>query len=296
MGNRKLTSGLKSRAKRLIRLIAAVAAVGLGGSSAMAAYTPFTPTNAGFGELSSLQIVQQVYGLSFSVVGNNFEDTTNLTGGILVRVNDTTGSNPGGPLNILAGQMGNNDQVYTDGVAAATARARFAGKNQDFGYVLGATGGTFQNLFSVTAGFLDTNAAGSGPSSLTDFRSFFMPGDTPTWRFARRDLLTGVQTTAEADNGNVDHVLTYKYYANKQDYGDGEVNDQLGQFSYVLFFEDRPDSLVPVSDRDFNDLVVEITPTAQGNFAPIPAPVSASAVGLLSLAVMKFRRSRRQSA
>ena len=164
-----------------------------------------------------------------------------------------------------------NDQVWHDGIANLNARARYAGYSQNFGYYQGAdgpgTGFTSGTLVSVdTNPFLGTGES-FGPTNIVG-----------EWRWGR----TGTTTNSSLDGENVDgldHMVTYQIT------GAGLLD--LGYAAdatvWLLFWDDQD---FPDTDRDFNDLTVEIVAVAMS--VPLPAPLAIAGVGLFG--VMLRRR------
>src|SRR5690606_5804547 len=145
-------------------------------------------------------------------------------------------------------------------IVVAGAQARFAAFEQlAVGYSLGADGGAFQSLFNVGgSGFNVSGSSSTVDLSGTDFR----------WKLLGEN---GSFSSKDSENvDGLDHLVTYRI--------DG-LND--GATTWLLFWEDlNLDGADNVdgspSDRDFNDLVVEI------KTVPIPLPMAAvSGLGML---------------
>ena len=194
-------------------------------------------TTGSSGEVSTLEIFQNIYGASLA--GDNWCGTVYTDGTITAtRVQDFNDpySQPGAPgddLYLLSSILMSTatDQTWVDGIATATARARFASNKQKFGYDDG-TG--YHQIIDIKkeAGFIDEP---SDPES-------FAPGTV--WKWVRKGSdLTWYST--EADNSDLlDHMLTYHVTG---------LND--GKSTWVVFWED----LGGGGDRDYNDFVLVIT-------------------------------------
>lgn len=150
------------------------------------------------------------------------------------------------------------DQTLTLGnILSAKAIARFAAGTQSFGTM---SGNAFTNLFDVAgSGYAVTGSVGA-----TDL------GSTALGRSGN----TGTHSSVDADNSDqVDHMVTYLL-------GGAGIQNK----TYVLFFEDLNGR---GSDRDFNDLAVEV------QAVPLPG---ALAMGLVTMAggavARRFRKPR----
>ncbi len=192
------------------------------------------------GELGLADILSGVYGGTFVASGNDFTNGTVSA----IRVNDDL------------------DQLFPTNTYSASAKAVYADFGQRFGYLPGADGSTYVNLFDVDGdGFAVTGAA-----SDVDI-------DGP-FRFARNGDLGLVATSDPADNPDAaDHLVTYLI--------DGlDTTDSVA----ILAFEDRV-----AFDFDFNDLVVEVT-TPGATVIPSPAALGG---GLMLLTGLVARRRRK---
>lgn len=178
---------------------------------------------------------------------------------------ETPLAEPGGILDTLYG-LGNLqrvdddlDQVWFPANGNASAIAKFAEYTQELGYIPRSNDGSFNNadflpLFTVPGG---TNGIGlGGPSGVLNsgnvpFLWALDPSKAPLW------------TSLESQNSDgLDHMVTWLITGS-----DGKPNNSIG--SWVIAWEDLPGG----GDRDFNDLVVELS------VAPVPIP---SAILLLS--------------
>ncbi len=238
---------------------AMVAAIGFsGGVAGAASYT--TVDDAAFGEDGHLLIFEEVYGGgeagSFGLDANNrdFIGSGAAAGISAIRLADTNSQGP-------------DDQIWDNamlgnGPIRARAVASFARFPQSFGYVPGVTEDVeteFVNLFDVTGS--EFNVQGS--SMNIDL------GHLESFRWAREGVAGVMHTSLEADNDDLDHMVTYKI----------EGLDRL-QPIYMLFFEDS------FQDWDYQDMVVEI--------AAVPSPAAVGpGLGLLGmLGLIRRRRNR----
>jgi hypothetical protein len=154
-------------------------------------------------------------------------------------------------LNLLTGGAGSgDDDVWTDGTATITARARFALFQQEFGYDLG-TG--YVKLFDINGyGF-----------SVTGFRTLRLGGRI-TWQWARAndsdvELVNGHYSDEPANSDGLDHMVTYRIT--------GLPGLSENSRAWLLLWEDLngplgddsdPNNAGIPADRDFNDLVIEV--------------------------------------
>jgi hypothetical protein len=162
-----------------------------------------------------------------------------------------------------------NDQVWFNpgtGTGSATAQAKYADYNQDFGYI--PDGGSFVSLFPVTGNGINLGAPtadlASGPYN---FVWALDPSGASQW------------TSKQSLNSDseFDHMVTWLIKGNADN-----PNNPVG--SYVIAWEDLPGG----GDHDYNDLVVEV------NVAPVPIPAAILLLGsgLIGLAGIrkKFKR------
>ena len=151
------------------------------------------------------------------------------------------------------------DELWRNIDGLAKAQAKFAGADQDFGYLPDVTGGAFQSLFTVTAdGYLGGNPSSAFSIVQTGniFRFADQPSDYPLW------------SSQASDNGDgLDHMQTYS------------ITGGPSAGNYVIAWEDLP---VDDSDLDYQDLVVEIS-----GAHPVPEPATILLLGLGCLALRK---------
>ena len=211
------------------------------------------------GEQSQYQILSHVYGGTFLAAVNNAPSYTN--GPVTAtRVDDfLAGGGQGTDLHLVdVPAPGNTDQLWVDGIAIASAEAKFAAYSQKFGYDVG---GGYVNLFDVTG----SQYAVSGSAS----HQFSM--GVP-WNWARSGQ-GGNFYSQESRNNHEDHMVTYQITG---------LPDP-GRAVWMLFWEDLPSSC---SDRDFNDLAVEVRASA----VPLPGADILAMIGFAGVSVLRYRR------
>lgn len=234
------------------------------------------PAFAGFttvsdsGETTVAEILNQLLGSSVSLTDVNNGGLVGTVGTTKIyRMNDTNTS--GNPLDALRLDFGNataassasssiTDQLWVDGTVNSFARARFAGFSQEFGRQL--DNAAHSEVFEVNgSGF---NVTGSDS----------MGTITGNFTLSRADQDgTNAQFSDPTQNANsVDQMITF--YIDRQ----GAVD------SWLVFFEDIDD--LGRSDRDFNDLVIEI------RAVPLPTTGALAGLGLLGMCGLGFARRR----
>src|SRR5215467_10189033 len=115
------------RNSKLFQSVIGFCAATLGAGVASASLTSFQPPPSR--ESDQAQILSHVYGGTFLEDGNDF------TNGAIraVRLDDTSG-----------------DQLFTAGTYSVRTLAKFAQRTEGFGFVAGASGGSYHKLFGVT--------------------------------------------------------------------------------------------------------------------------------------------------
>lgn len=204
------------------------------GTAAAISFTPISPGPEtpliGDGLAGNGSILDQIYGL-----------------GNLQRVDD------------------DGDKVWFPATFTATARAKFAGFNQDFGYIPDSNGnGMFEEpivpLFNATGNGINLGAPSATFTSGNDFLWAVDPSGAPLW------------TSSPGQNSDgLDHMVTWL------------ITGGASAGNHVIAWED----LFGGGDRDFNDLVVEVRSTSSIH-APEPTTMLLFGVGLIGLA--GFRR------
>lgn len=224
------------RTQKLLGLVAVLTA--LTAAQANAGFTTIAP--GGYGEPDLLDILDDMYGLE------NLE-----------RIHD-------------------HDNAITDEVWMATgdgsalAKAKFAGYDQNFGYM---AGGGFESLFMVDGNGMLAGAEESIAVAAGDVLRF--ANDTsgsPMWSSERM---------ANADE--LDHMVTWRVVGS-----DNGFDNQVG--AYVVAWED----LWGGGDNDYQDLVVELTGVTPGG-EPVPEPTTIALFGLGAMGMGLRRRFRKKT-
>jgi hypothetical protein len=244
-------------------LILSAALAGIGAcSNALAGFTAIDPPPSY--ESTQAGIFDHIYGGSFTLEG----DGVDYSNGTLtaVRVADSL------PSSSTADSPGpdGTDQLWQASQVEATALASFATvPTSPFGYIEGASGGSFQPVFNVTGtGF---NVTGSGS---------FTPGSEP-FRFAAENPF-GILSSSPADNadGN-DHIVTY------------ELDGQGGSAKTWLLFFDDYGNMGCNPDFDYQDLVIQVQTLPTPATSSVPEPGGLMLLGGVAIGLLKrVRRSK----
>lgn len=254
--------------KGRFKLLLASAVTLAGFAFASSAFAGFSPISTTPGEGTIPGIMGHIYGGTFSL-----DDTYDYNNGSLtaLRISDTAPQNGGLPYN----DPGPNttDQLWSASMFQATAEANFAElSTTPFGYIPGASGGTFKSLFSVTG--TQYNVTGSG--------SFSPSGTFRTAAQNKYGMLSSLPSdnidTADSSLDGKDHIVTYEI--------DGLPGSDK---TWLLFFDDYGDNGKD-GDFDYQDLVIQLK-TLPPAPPSVPEPGSLMLLGGTMLAL--FKRARR---
>ncbi len=204
-------------------------------------------------------ILETVYGGDFQVSGPDL--LSGAGGGVdAIRFDDSLA--PNNVINMLTTQQGEaSDRFWSDAEISAKAIWRRAIFTQQFGF---DRGNGFELLFDVNGD--NENVTGSAS---VDLRG-------ETWSWVRRDQ-DGTRPWSSDPGMNpdfLDHMVTYELTGLERE----------GR-TFLIFIEDLygvHTSAGGISDRDFDDLVIEVT--------AIPEPASAMLLAFGAMALLRRRR------
>lgn len=222
-------------------------------------YTPVAPPPVS--EANHAEILADIYGGTFTADGVNY-----------------IGGGPGGNINALraydlddefiylhvfSGGPGDVDQIWTDGAVTVTAAAKYASYQQAFGWNGGGLGTSFIELVN------DGDIGGPGVEfTIMEDQEFL-------WGYQAINnphCPPGLEWWSWIDeNDGEDHMATYFME-------DASPDETV----WTIFMEDLEFTNCELSDRDYNDFVVEIR--------AIPEPAT---ICLLALGGLALRRKRK---
>ena len=254
----------EARSERRLGLLLALSAslVGLGiASAAFAGFTTIEPNPSS--ENSQVMILDHIYGGSFTLEGDGVDYSNGSLSAL--RVSDYL------PSTSSADNPGPNatDQLWQANQVNAVAQAVFAeDPSTPFGYIPGASGGSFTPLFTVSGSGYAVSGSGS-----------FSPG-SQIFRFGAENPY-GLLSTLPSDNvDGKDHVVTYEV-------------DGLGDSfkTWLLFFDDYGNNGQD-ADFDYQDLVIQVKTVPYTSTLPEPGSmmlICGVAIGLLKRLPRRIR-------
>ncbi len=185
------------------------------------------------------------------------------------------------------------DQVWSDRFERIEAHYRFAGYEQDFGYITEnqpaiasiSSSADYHKLLEVTWQHYGPNYEPIGITAT-------MPDLEGADFYWGRNRINGLFSSKEDQNRDgLDHLLTYKVIPLTETFFDeGEEGPIDLTRNFLLFWEDQTQNdnvhSYDIGDWDYNDLVVEV----QAQYNTVPEPAALSLIGLGGLALLRRRR------
>lgn len=224
------------------------------------------------GEASHTAILANTYG---GVFAPDAVGSTTFTNGTITatRMEDNIGkSGIGNNTNLVTGTPNplTTDQRWQDGIAITSAIARFAGYQQEFGF---DDGNGYVKLFDATT-------HGSNGFNITGSASHHFSLGTP-WNWVRFGTGNLYYSENSRNPDQLDHLVTYRI-----------TGLHTVDSVWMLFWEDLPGPFRGSggSDRDFNDLAVEV----RGHVASVVPIPGAELLGALGMGLCSLFEKRRK--